>query len=49
MRIASIIDGLSVQVTLGDRDVDEERMLRTCLDLAEMQLGADLASERAVA
>ncbi|MFN8151532.1 MAG: TetR family transcriptional regulator C-terminal domain-containing protein [Solirubrobacterales bacterium] len=44
LRIATLIDGLSVQVTLGDTAVSEERMRRICLDFAAMQLGADLTA-----
>lgn len=47
VRIATMIDGLAVQVTLGDRDVDEERMLGICIDMVELQLGADLSPEGA--
>lgn len=40
--IATMIDGLSVQVTLGDSDVDDARMLRLCIEFAELRLGAEL-------
>ena len=46
-----MIDGLSVQVTLGDRDVDVPLMRRICVDLAAGLVGAELGScpRRAVA
>jgi AcrR family transcriptional regulator len=40
--LASLIDGLAVQVTLGDLDVPKERMLARVLDIAEVLLQADL-------
>ena len=40
--LASLIDGLAVQVTLGDPDVPKERMLARALDIAEVLLQADL-------
>jgi AcrR family transcriptional regulator len=40
--LASLIDGLAVQVTLGDPDVSKERMLARALDIAERLLQADL-------
>src|SRR3954454_13430473 len=48
--LASLIDGLAVQVTLGDPDVSKERMLARALDIAERLLQADLepSSQRAV-
>lgn len=42
LRLATMIDGLAVQVTLGDRDVDIRRMLRISIELAEGMLGAKL-------
>jgi len=44
LRLATMIDGLAVQVTLGDRDVDVRRMLGISIDLAEGMLGAKLAA-----
>ena len=41
--LASLIDGLAVQVTLGDPDVPKERMLALVLDMAERRLGSELA------
>lgn len=48
--LASLIDGLAVQVTLGDPAVPKERMLARALDIAERLLQADLepSSQRAV-
>jgi AcrR family transcriptional regulator len=40
--LASLIDGLAVQVTLGDPDVPRGRMLALVLDMAERLLGAEL-------
>jgi AcrR family transcriptional regulator len=40
--LASLIDGLAVQVTLGDPDVPKERMLALVLDMAERQLRKEL-------
>jgi AcrR family transcriptional regulator len=42
VRLAALIDGFAVQVTLGDRDVDAERMAASCIELAELMLGAGL-------
>ena len=47
LRIATTIDGFAVQATLGDREVDEARMLATCIEMAELQLGADLSARPA--
>jgi AcrR family transcriptional regulator len=48
--LASLIDGLAVQVTLGDPAVSPEAMLARALDIAELLLQADLepSSQRAV-
>ena len=40
--LASLIDGLAVQVTLGDRSVSKERMLAHVVEIAERLLDADL-------
>jgi AcrR family transcriptional regulator len=40
--LAALIDGLAVQVTLGDPVVSEERMLRHTLEIAGRLLGAEL-------
>lgn len=46
LRLASLIDGMGVQVTLRDRDLDAERMAADCIEMAELMLGADLGAER---
>jgi AcrR family transcriptional regulator len=48
--LASLVDGLAVQVTLGDPAVSPERMLARALDIAERLLQADLepSSQRGV-
>ena len=40
--LASLIDGLAVQVTLGDPDVPTERMLARVVDVAEKLLATEL-------
>jgi AcrR family transcriptional regulator len=40
--LASLIDGLAVQVTLGDPDVPKERMLARVVDVAEKLLATEL-------
>jgi AcrR family transcriptional regulator len=42
--LASLIDGLAIQVTLGDPVVSEERMLRHALEIAGRLLGAELGA-----
>jgi AcrR family transcriptional regulator len=42
--LASLIDGLAVQVTLGDPAVSKERMLRCALEMAESLLDCELAA-----
>ena len=44
--LSSLLDGLAVQVTLHDPDVDRERMLRCALEMAESLLACE---ERAAA
>ena len=43
--LASLIDGLAVQVTLGDPDVPKERMLALVLDMAERLADTELRRE----
>ena len=43
--LASLLDGLAVQVTLGDPDVPKERMLALVLDIAERLTDDDLRRE----
>jgi AcrR family transcriptional regulator len=44
LRLASLIDGLAVQVVLGDRDVGPEWVRRACLEFASRELGVDLGT-----
>ena len=44
IRLASLIDGMAVQVTLRDRDLDADRMARDCIEMAEQMHGADLGA-----
>ncbi len=39
LRLASLIDGLAIQVVLEDPDVPPERMLDVCLGMAANELG----------
>jgi AcrR family transcriptional regulator len=50
LRLASLVDGLAIQVVLKDRDVTAARMLQVCLGMAENELGlAAPAKARATA
>lgn len=49
LRLAAVLDGLSVQATLGDRDIDAEHMLRIAVDVAGWIAGADLTALDVVA
>ena len=40
--LSGLMDGLGVQVTLGQPDVTPERMVERCLALAESELGCTL-------
>ena len=40
--LSGLMDGLGVQVTLGQPDVSAERMVERCLALASTELGCDL-------
>ena len=40
--LSGLMDGLGVQVTLGQPDVTPERMLQRCLAVASRELGCDL-------
>jgi AcrR family transcriptional regulator len=42
--LASLVDGLAVQVTLHDPDVTRERMLRCALEMAESLLDCELGA-----
>jgi AcrR family transcriptional regulator len=39
---ASVLDGLSIQVALGDRDVPPERAHHACIAMLERELGCEL-------
>ena len=49
LELAALIDGLAVQVTLGDRLVSAALMRATCLDMAGRLLGVELDPEAEVA
>ena len=42
LTLSGLLDGLGVQVTLGQPDVTPERMVSRCLTLASSELGCDL-------
>jgi AcrR family transcriptional regulator len=42
LRIASLIDGLAIQVIMNDPDVSAERMHRTCMEVASRELDFEL-------
>jgi AcrR family transcriptional regulator len=42
LALSGLMDGLGVQVTLGQPDVTPERMVERCLALASTELGCDL-------
>ena len=42
IEFAALIDGLGVQVTLGDKDVSVERMLDMLVQVADLQLATEL-------
>jgi AcrR family transcriptional regulator len=42
LALSALMDGLGVQVTLGQPDVTPERMVARCLALASSELGCDL-------
>lgn len=43
LALSALMDGLGVQVTLGQPDVTPQRMVARCLGLASSELGCDLA------
>jgi AcrR family transcriptional regulator len=49
VRIAALVDGLSVQATLGDPEVPAERVLEVGMEFAEQLLGAELREPGAIA
>lgn len=44
LALGSLIDGLAVQLTLGDTTVSREQMRRICIDTAERLLAVDLSA-----
>jgi hypothetical protein len=46
LRIASLIDGLAIQVIMNDSEVTTERMHRTCMEVAAQLLGFELQPAR---
>jgi AcrR family transcriptional regulator len=44
--LSGLLDGLGVQVTLGQPDVSPERLVETCLSLAARELGATFTRRR---
>lgn len=42
LRLASLMDGLAIQVAMNDPKVTQERMHRTCLEVAAHELGFEL-------
>jgi hypothetical protein len=42
LELAALIDGLAVQVTLGDRVVSSDLMHSTCIEVAERLLETEL-------
>jgi AcrR family transcriptional regulator len=46
LRIATLIDGLAIQVILNDSGVSSERMWRTCMEVSAQQLGFELERAR---
>jgi AcrR family transcriptional regulator len=47
LALSGLLDGLGVQVTLGQPDVTPERMVDRCVALASHELGCDLRGPRA--
>ena len=48
LMLSGLMDGLGVQVTLGQPDVTPVRMVERCLALASNELGCDLRPSRAI-
>ena len=44
MTLSALMDGLGIQVTLGQPDVPPERMVQSCLALASAELGCELST-----
>ncbi len=49
LRLASLIDGLAIQVIMNDSEVSPERMHRTCMEVSAQQLGFALEPSKASA
>ena len=47
LRLASLIDGLAIQVIMNDSEVSPERMHRTCMEVSAQQLGFELEPVKA--
>jgi BetI-type transcriptional repressor, C-terminal len=47
LRLATLIDGLAIQVIMNDSEVSPERMHRTCMDVSAQQLGFELEPVKA--
>ena len=45
--LSALMDGLGIQVTLGQPDVSRRRMVRRCLTMASLALGCELERSRA--
>jgi AcrR family transcriptional regulator len=48
LALSGLMDGLGVQVTLGQPDVTAERMVERCLALASSELGCELREPRSL-
>jgi len=46
--LSAMMDGLGIQVTLGQPDVSRRRMVGRCLELASLELGCELAPGRSL-
>ena len=46
LRLAGLIDGLAIQVIMGDPEVPARRMLELCLEMAERELGFTASRKR---
>jgi len=46
LRLASMMDGLSIQVVMNDATVTPERMKRTCMQVAEREVGFGISDGR---
>jgi AcrR family transcriptional regulator len=44
--LSALMDGLGIQVTLGQPDVSRRRMVARCLELASLELGCELEPRR---